>query len=103
MPAAEYCFSCPPDEAMKAPPTLGPRASRPLSFVRSAGNGNAGETPAVRVGRGLAGGLHGSKFRHRGFGLAAARQLGSLAQIPHRTGARDDEKARPRRPALHVR
>src|SRR5258708_38290365 len=33
-------------------PTLGPRASRPLSLGRSTGNKNAGETPAVpRVGR----------------------------------------------------
>src|SRR5262249_37593273 len=48
-------------------------------------------------------GHDGSEFRHRGFGLAATRQLGSPAQIPHRTGARDDEEARPRRLALHVR
>src|SRR5229473_8241278 len=37
------------------------------------------------------GGADGSEFRHRGFGLAATRQLGSAAQIPDRTGARDDE------------
>ena len=35
--------------------------------------------------------------------LAAARQLGPAARIPHRARARDDEEARPRRHALHVR
>ena len=49
------------------------------------------------------GGRHGSEFRHCRPGLAAARQLGPHAQVPHRAGARDDEEARPRRHALHVR
>ncbi len=39
-----------------------------------------------------AGGIdHGREFRHRRLGLAAADQLGPLAQIPHRAGARADE------------
>ena len=50
------------------------------------------------------GGSHGNgKFRHRRPRLAAARQLGPAARIPHRARAGDDEEARPRRHALHVR
>src|SRR5215813_8944322 len=48
-------------------------------------------------------GHHGSEFRYCRPRLAAARQLGSPAQVPHRTSARDDEEARPRRLAVHVR
>ena len=55
-----------------------------------------------RVERGV-GERHGSEFRHRRDGLAAAGQLGPVAQIPHRAGPRDDEKARPWRAVVHVR
>src|SRR5262245_50648045 len=37
----------------------------------------------------------GSEFRHRRPRLAAARQLGPHAQVPHRAGAGDDEEAWP--------
>src|SRR5262245_20703030 len=48
--------------------------------------------------------LHGhSEFRHRRFGLAAARQLGPDEEVPDRARTRDDEEAWPRRSALHVR
>ncbi len=50
-----------------------------------------------------AGGHHGSEFRHCRPRLAAARQLGAHAQVPHRAGAGNDEEARARRHALHVR
>src|SRR5262249_32391944 len=51
-----------------------------------------------------AGRTHGNgKFRHRRIGLAAARQLGPDEEVPDRAGARNDEKAWPRRHALHVR
>ena len=43
------------------------------------------------------------EFRHRRPGLAAAGQLGPAARIPHRARAHDDEEARARRHALHVR
>src|SRR4029450_12695613 len=46
---------------------------------------------------------NGCEFRNCGPGLAAARQLGSDAQVPPRARARADESARPRRDALHVR
>ena len=45
----------------------------------------------------------GREFRHRRLGLAAAGQLGPAARIPHRARAHDDEEARPRRHAVHVR
>ena len=45
----------------------------------------------------------GANFGIAGLGLAAAGQLGPAAQIPHRARPRDDEEARPRRDAVHVR
>ncbi len=49
------------------------------------------------------GGRHGSKFRHRRNGLAAAGQLGPHARVPDRARTRDDEETRSRRHAVHVR
>src|SRR4051812_16930626 len=46
---------------------------------------------------------HGSELRNRGTRLAAARQLGSHAEIPAGARARAHEGPRARRDDLHVR
>jgi hypothetical protein len=57
MPAAEYCFFCRPDEAMKAPPYPGtagvpPAFFIPLPTLPHAGEGREGEVTRMRDARG---------------------------------------------------
>src|SRR5581483_4149572 len=70
-----------------------------LAFRSSQHRISANQQLGARMRRG---GRYGSKFRHCRNGLAAAGQLGPYARVPHRARARDDEKARSGRPALHV-